>query len=519
MGSQFWPENSQALSQDLSLSSRTTKQNSEEGSEWRVSTNYHAKPYLFTGDTEMHSANNSKPATGMLDRFEEDKKRAKDKSESEMIHHEFLQLHESLEKTKQFLERVNTSGETTHKALVEGISDLTRTIKESMDSVWSSIGPKIETVITKLDSQNQTLREIEDREVKLATATKDLSSHLQDLQRNMDSLKVEHSQEQSVLVEMQSLLAATLEATTQRSAARPVHMVSSEVQTSPDLVERFCVVSEEKRVFQGLRLCGPGGAGLLDKPSEPTVGLSSSPMQTSIACDQRVPSRAALRPLPANQEKQVMNVAAGGMKESLWQQSVCTQVLEPSGDSDTVSGSALTKPQGRYALRQQISRRILGPMQDNSHIIAVTDSTQLWPATQEVMLCDFPVRKGYGNAKSKKRPRVKKRALIPSNAPSACRGAGRRSVSHRSRPDHDDKEEEEDELSPLYHFKNKAFRNTKPPQTLKENKQFDISFDGHERYLSAFGETDGNAEGQAMVQITETAKEGLWNLFSFNDSD
>lgn len=30
LGSQFWPESSQALSQDVSFSSRSTKQNSEE---------------------------------------------------------------------------------------------------------------------------------------------------------------------------------------------------------------------------------------------------------------------------------------------------------------------------------------------------------------------------------------------------------------------------------------------------------------------------------------------------------
>lgn len=40
-------------------------------------------------------------------------------------------------------------------------------VKESMVSVCDGLTPKIEAVITKLNSQSQTLKEIEDREIKV----------------------------------------------------------------------------------------------------------------------------------------------------------------------------------------------------------------------------------------------------------------------------------------------------------------------------------------------------------------
>lgn len=44
-------------------------------------------------------------------------------------------------------------------------------VKESMVSVWDGLTPythKIEAVITKLNSQSQTLKEMEDREAKVS---------------------------------------------------------------------------------------------------------------------------------------------------------------------------------------------------------------------------------------------------------------------------------------------------------------------------------------------------------------
>lgn len=40
-------------------------------------------------------------------------------------------------------------------------------VKESMVSVWDGLTPKIEAVITELNSQSQALKEIEDRETKV----------------------------------------------------------------------------------------------------------------------------------------------------------------------------------------------------------------------------------------------------------------------------------------------------------------------------------------------------------------
>lgn len=370
----------------------------------------------------------------------------------------------------------------------------------------------------------------------LATATKDLSSHLQDLQQNMDSLKVEHGQEKSVLAEMQSLLIATMEAQTQRSVSRPVQMVNSEVQTSPGWVERLCVVSEEKRVFQGVRLCGPTETCLLNGPSEPTVGLCCSTKQTNTAYDQTVPSRAALRPLPTNQERQVVQMTADGANESLLPQSFCTQALEPDGDGDTVSGSALQEGIVRYPLRNQVSRSscILGSIQDESQMMAITARPQdrVMPARQEVMAPNFSVQRGLQKIRPKKRPRGKTRALIPQNAPSVYRGVGQGKVFRKLRPDRGEGEEENEELSPLYQVKNKAHcENVKPPKQLKENKPVGLRNDERRhmwshntnstQFMSASDGVDQKTKGKtyAKAKIPKKAQGGLWNLFDFVDSD
>ncbi|XP_061641316.1 interactor of HORMAD1 protein 1 isoform X3 [Phyllopteryx taeniolatus] len=88
-GSQFWREHSQSLSQDKSLSSRNSQQSSQECSDTKISTNYQSKPLLF-GDTKNKQT--------LLDTFEEAKKKAKEKNDSDRFAKECLQIHETLTK-------------------------------------------------------------------------------------------------------------------------------------------------------------------------------------------------------------------------------------------------------------------------------------------------------------------------------------------------------------------------------------------------------------------------------------
>nr|XP_057932632.1 interactor of HORMAD1 protein 1 isoform X2 [Doryrhamphus excisus] len=102
-GSQFWRENSQGLSQEMSLSSRNSQQSSTEGSDPKFLTSYRSKPLLFGDPKDKHKA------FGLLDTFEEEKKKAKEKNDSQMLAKECLHIRETLNKIQQLMnEAVST---------------------------------------------------------------------------------------------------------------------------------------------------------------------------------------------------------------------------------------------------------------------------------------------------------------------------------------------------------------------------------------------------------------------------
>ncbi|XP_049896071.1 interactor of HORMAD1 protein 1 [Epinephelus moara] len=81
----------------MSLSSRTSQQSSQEGSDPKFSSNYHTKPLLF-GDFKDKSK-----AFGTLDKFEEDKRRAKEKTDSDILAKECSHFRETLNNIQQLV--------------------------------------------------------------------------------------------------------------------------------------------------------------------------------------------------------------------------------------------------------------------------------------------------------------------------------------------------------------------------------------------------------------------------------
>ncbi|CAB1353985.1 unnamed protein product [Coregonus sp. 'balchen'] len=227
-GSQFWPENSQGMSQDMGFSNRTSgSSQSQEASEPKILSNYHSKPFLFGDGKDKGKAPSftSGKAIGVLDRFEEDKKKAKEKCESDILTSGFLQFREKLE-------------------------------NQNIASLQDGFAQQFEAMLNKLSSQNQMLKEMEDSAAKTGVATTALGSHMQGLQQNLEVLRHEQSRDQSMLGEALSLLGTLVSQHGSELLPTPVRVTDSTVQTSPGLVERFCLVSEEKRYFEGVRLCG-----------------------------------------------------------------------------------------------------------------------------------------------------------------------------------------------------------------------------------------------------------------------
>ncbi|KAI4892771.1 hypothetical protein NFI96_032325 [Prochilodus magdalenae] len=247
-GSQFWPESSQGFSQEISGPSKGCQPASQEINELKVSTSYHSKPLLF-GDSKTPNSTGGK-TLGILDRFEEEKRKAK---ENEMILNGFRQLHEGLENIKRtFLNITEESCDFTKKTVAEGIKSLSKTIQDDLASLKESMTGQAEKLA---NLQNQTHREMKDSEAKTTLAVKDLNSLVHSLQQDLVSLREDQSKEQSVLGEIQSFLGTIMAAHSSGVYSRPVRMIHSTVQTSPSLVEKFCVISEEKHFCKGITLC------------------------------------------------------------------------------------------------------------------------------------------------------------------------------------------------------------------------------------------------------------------------
>ncbi|XP_067316191.1 interactor of HORMAD1 protein 1 [Pseudorasbora parva] len=239
-GSQMWPDNSQGFTQEMSGQSRGSQHTSQEVKEMMVSSSYSSKPFLFGGDGKIQNFTGGK-SVGMLDRFEEEKQKSKEKYEREILTNGIRQLQESLENTREtLLNCIDGSNGITRKVLVERMDNFSKTIDGYLNSVKEGITCQFETL------QSQTQIEIADREAKSSLAAKELSSNMLNLQQDLEHLKVEQNKEQGMLGKILSQLSTLISIHKPIAGPSSARMIDSEVQTSPGLLDRFCVMSTEK---------------------------------------------------------------------------------------------------------------------------------------------------------------------------------------------------------------------------------------------------------------------------------
>ncbi|XP_051986309.1 interactor of HORMAD1 protein 1 [Xyrauchen texanus] len=213
-----------------------------------VSSKYSSKPFLFGADGKIPNFNSCK-AEGMLDRFEEEKRKAKEKYEREILTHGILQLQESLENIREnLLNRIDGSNDMTRKVLEERMDIFSKTIDGYLNKVREGITCQFETL------QSQTQIGMDDREGKISMAAKDLGSNMLNLKQSLEQLKAEQSKEQGMLGEILSQLGTLIAFQNPIAGPSSARMIDSEVQTSPGLLERFCVMSAKKH-YQSIMLC------------------------------------------------------------------------------------------------------------------------------------------------------------------------------------------------------------------------------------------------------------------------
>nr|XP_023691717.1 interactor of HORMAD1 protein 1 [Paramormyrops kingsleyae]XP_023691718.1 interactor of HORMAD1 protein 1 [Paramormyrops kingsleyae] len=291
-GSQFWPDQSQGLSVEMSFPSRTSQQNSEVN-ECRVSTSYQIKPYLFGGDSQDKSkvpALTDSTNKGILEMFEDVERKAKERDES-MLTDRVLQLGNIMENIKLTLNSIDGSIESAKRVILEHLDGLTTTIQDHAAMVKKSVVSPLESFLNELASLAQKLRDVEDRETKISVEVSALHSSVESLHRDLVSLRAEHGKEQCMMGDILSQLCTLVSS---HSLAKQV--TGRAVQTSPCLFENL--VKKKTKYLEGTHFCGPEPfalgkmedlekapqAGEAEIPTERladtlTVGSSKEPLQ------------------------------------------------------------------------------------------------------------------------------------------------------------------------------------------------------------------------------------------------
>ncbi|XP_031707371.1 interactor of HORMAD1 protein 1 [Anarrhichthys ocellatus] len=243
-GSQFWPENSQGLSQDMSLSSRTSQQSSQEGSDPKFSSSYHTKPFLF-GDLKDKSK-----TFGILDTFEEEKKRAKEKMDGDILAKECNNFRETLNNIQQLVTGTERNTAVCQTVL-EKFDNFASTLQNYFSSLQSDISLQFETLLTKVNSQKEMLTELGETAQKRGDTTAELCSNLQSLKSTVESLREGQERERNMLEEALKLLSTLV---SEHSAkASPKGVTDNASQTSPELEQPFSTILQDDKL-EGMQL-------------------------------------------------------------------------------------------------------------------------------------------------------------------------------------------------------------------------------------------------------------------------
>uniref|UniRef100_A0A4X2LPQ1 Interactor of HORMAD1 1 n=1 Tax=Vombatus ursinus TaxID=29139 RepID=A0A4X2LPQ1_VOMUR len=138
-GSQFCPENSQSLSASLDFNAylrhaKTSQQNSED-SEPSIFTKYQAKPQLFGGDSK--DGNLLIPhlpigkSKGVLEQFEENKKRAQDKQDSEALNSFISYVREGMHRLQTSVEKLEEKLSARNQSILDSVEAVAKTLQEN----------------------------------------------------------------------------------------------------------------------------------------------------------------------------------------------------------------------------------------------------------------------------------------------------------------------------------------------------------------------------------------------------
>ncbi|XP_032997289.1 interactor of HORMAD1 protein 1 [Lacerta agilis] len=236
-GSQFCLENSQSALTPLELRQEKSSQQNSQDNEPSIFAKYQSKPQLFGGDGKEKGPFNfpSGRFKGVLEQFEENKKKIKEKHDNELLNTFILNTKESLQRLHFSLDKF----EETLKSILDGFGSFSKSMQETSQSHY-------ELVLNALRDKNEMEQALLGMEKKRLenkdTEISDLKSSLQSLTESLEQLTAQQKEQHLKLCEhLEHLQLPSLLADLQTfiSAPRvPIHIKDSVSQTSPDMMSR-----------------------------------------------------------------------------------------------------------------------------------------------------------------------------------------------------------------------------------------------------------------------------------------
>ncbi|MED6235241.1 hypothetical protein ATANTOWER_020810 [Ataeniobius toweri] len=248
-GSQLWHEHSQGMSQDMSISSRNSQQSSQEGSDPTILKRYTSKPLLF-GDLKDKTRTSS-----LLDKFEEDKKKEKEKHDRDQFVKESQHIKETLINIQQLVAGTEKNTAVC-QTIFEKFDSFASSLKNSLESLQRDISQMCESLVDKLSSQKEVMTELEEKLQKNGETTAELETQLKSLKNSLECLREEQEREQKMLEEALKLLTSLVPNPSNKPS--PKGAMDSAVQTSPE---------PEQSVHNILQNSQPEGTQLSSAPN------------------------------------------------------------------------------------------------------------------------------------------------------------------------------------------------------------------------------------------------------------
>lgn len=215
--SQLWPENSQGASQDFCFSSRNVQQGSQEVCDQTVLSTYLAKPLLF-GDLKDKTR-----SAWVLDKFEVDKKKAKEKTEGELLMKECQTIRETLSNIQQLVGAEQNAA--VCQTVLEKFDNFASTLQNNLNRLQSEISQQFDTVVNKVTLQREMMYEI--------------------FQKNLEGLKEEQERERGMLETALEHLSTLV--TVKSFKPGTEQAMDSAIQTSPSLLQSMLSIMQEHK--------------------------------------------------------------------------------------------------------------------------------------------------------------------------------------------------------------------------------------------------------------------------------